>query len=141
MALKTPLLEGESVLADKLSNARIDAARPSALFDLIASAFGSPNDARAGVDIAKSLVGGIWVGGRATVTTHRVIFEPNAVNRALHANVGGVAVLLSSLTDVRVRWGFITSIVDFGTSEGVLSIRCFGAKAFAAQVRVAAGLD
>lgn len=138
---KTPLQAGETVIADKISNAQIVSARPSALFDEIAGAVGSAGAARGVAKLAGKMMGGLWVGGRCYLTSHRVLFEPNSLNRALHDGIAAVALPLTGMQAVGVRWGLFTSIVDFQTENGRLSIRCYGAKDFAALTRETAGLS
>lgn len=82
----------------------------------------------------RSLMGGLWVGGKATLYTDRLSFQPNALNRALHDGDYSLEISLSDIEDVCVRWGVLTKIIDVETDAGRLSLRCFGAPAFAKQI-------
>ena len=88
--------------------------------------------------LASYVAGGLWVGGRAFLTTHRLVFEPNALNRAVHRNLEPVAVDLKAVAAVTHRSGLVTSIVDIITAERTLSIRAYNARAFAEKIRAAA---
>jgi hypothetical protein len=83
-------------------------------------------------------VGGLWVGGRATLTATALTFAPNAMNRAVQTGSLDLAVPLSAILDVSVQQSFVTNIVVVRTSQSVLKIRCYGAKTFAQQIRDAA---
>lgn len=83
--------------------------------------------------------GGLWVGGTISLTAHELIFEPNAMNRAVH--VGDIARTLPLVTVVQVadRFGWFTRIVDVLLDDGaVFTFRCFGARSFAEKVWVTA---
>ena len=86
----------------------------------------------------KKAYGGLWVGGRATLTTSDVNFRPNAVNRAIQTGSLDIAVPLSAIVDIQVLRGFVTQIIAIHTPGYVVKVRCFGAKAFASQIRSAA---
>ena len=135
--MQTQLLADENVIKSKLSNAMITTAQPNQTFDAITDTFGSAKAARSGIKTAEKLVGGIWVGGRTTLTNLRVIFEPNAFNTALQDGIGTVIIPLKDIIEVRTRWGVLTSIVELQTSDECFAIRCFGAKGFAATVEAA----
>ena len=88
--------------------------------------------------LASHIAGGLWVGGRAFLTTHRLVFEPNALNRAVHRKLEPVAVDLKAVAAVTHRFGLVTSIVDVVTAGRTLSMRSHNARAFAEQIRAAA---
>ena len=84
--------------------------------------------------------GGLWVGGRAELTDTALHFRPNRLNRVLHEQ-GEALVLdvpLADITAAQRRFGFISGIVDITTDSGCFSLRCFGARGLAAQIRDAA---
>ena len=67
-------------------------------------------------------------------------FRPNRLNRVLHEQ-GEALVLdvpLADITAAQRRFGFISGIVDITTDSGCFSLRCFGARGLAAQIRDAA---
>ena len=49
-------------------------------------------------------------------------------------NDDGFETPLADVTGVRVKGGILTKIIDIETQHGKLSIRCFGAKDFAAAI-------
>jgi hypothetical protein len=87
--------------------------------------------------------GGLWVGGKAVLTDEGLGFAPNALNRAVHAEGGALRLdlPLGEIRSVTKRFGWVTGIIDIGTDGGTFSLRCYGAKAFAAQIAAAAGVE
>ena len=83
----------------------------------------------------KKAMGGLWVGGTATLYETKIAFRPNAMNKAVHAGDYSVEIPLDDVSDIQVRFGFVTKIIDIVTADGKLSIRCFGAPDFAAKIR------
>ncbi|MCA9175735.1 MAG: hypothetical protein KDB14_14720 [Planctomycetales bacterium] len=83
----------------------------------------------------KKAMGGLWVGGIAILYETKIAFRPNALNRAMHAGDYSVEIPLDEVSDIQVRFGFVTKIIDLVTAEGKLSIRCFGAPSFAQRIR------
>jgi hypothetical protein len=92
----------------------------------------------AAVDRASTRYGGLWVGGRATLTAASVEFHPNAVNKGLQTGSLDVDVPLSTIMSIEVLPAPLTKIVAIRTSRSVVKIRCFRARAFADQIREAA---
>ena len=82
--------------------------------------------------------GGLWVGGRVTLTTSEISFRPNAMNRAIQTGSLDILVPLPAVVDVEVLRGFVTRIIAIHTPGSVVKVRCFGADAFADQIRYAA---
>jgi hypothetical protein len=115
----------ETILASKMANALFAEAQ-SAISDTYGAIRGATEQQRA-------IHGGLWVGGKAVLTTAALRFAPNGLNKAVH--VGGDALVfdvpLSRVTAVRMRKAFVTNIVDIDTPEGTYSLRCWGAQAFA----------
>lgn len=93
----------------------------------------------AAVEQQRALHGGLWVGGKAELTSKEIRFAPNAMNRAVHANGGTLqwAVPLNAIVAVHLRKAFVTNIIDIETDGGVLSLRCWRAQAFADDVEQA----
>jgi hypothetical protein len=89
------------------------------------------------IDAFKAAMGGLWVGGTVTLFDSLISFAPNAMNRVFHGNDCSVALPLAAVLEIRVRFGFLTKIIDLVTAHGTLSIRCFGAEGFAARIREA----
>lgn len=91
------------------------------------------------VDWLRRRMGGLWVGGAVTLTRDALVFGPNAVNAAVHADETSWALPLARIADVQDRFGWLTRIVDVRADDGsIFTFRCFGAPAFAAEIRKAA---
>jgi hypothetical protein len=82
--------------------------------------------------------GGLWVGGRAVLTTDDLRFEPNALNRSVHENDCSITVPLSAISSVTLQRSLVTHIIINETAYGPLKIRCRKAAEFAELVRVTA---
>lgn len=89
---------------------------------------------------ARARYGGLWVGGRATLTAESVAFHPNAVNRGLQTGSMDVDVPLSTVESIEILPGVLTKIIAIRTRQSVVKVRCFRARAFADQIREAARL-
>jgi len=86
--------------------------------------------------VLKAFTGGLWVGGTATLYETRLVFRPNRLNRAVHTGDYTSEIPLREITDVRVRSGFVTNIIDIEGPQGTtLSVRCYGAEEFAGVIR------
>jgi hypothetical protein len=112
----------DQVLTSKIANALIEdaQARTSGLLPVL-SAF-------------RAVWGGLWVGGRVTLTSKSVSFAANALNRIAQSGTLDVSVRLKEVTDVGVLPGFFTNIVAISTPDRVLKIRCYWARHFADAV-------
>jgi hypothetical protein len=82
--------------------------------------------------------GGLWVGGRLTVTTTDVQFHANALNRSIQSGQLDIAVDMRSIESVELLPGVLTKIIAIGTRDRVVKIRCFGAAKVAEQIRAQA---
>lgn len=90
------------------------------------------------VDWLRHRMGGLWVGGAVTLTHAALSFGPNALNAAVHANDTSHSVPLDHVVDVQDRFGVLTRIIDVRLDDGTLfTFRCFGARAFARQIKAA----
>jgi hypothetical protein len=83
----------------------------------------------------KKAMGGLWVGGTAKLYKTKLAFRPNALNRVVHAGDYSVEIPLQEISDIQVRFGFVTKIIDIATAHGGLSLRCFAAQDFAETIR------
>jgi hypothetical protein len=83
----------------------------------------------------KKAMGGLWVGGTATLYESKLAFHPNLMNRLVHAGDYSIEIPLREITDIQIRFGFVTKIIDIKTAHGTLSIRCYGAESFAETIR------
>ncbi|MFF2387899.1 hypothetical protein [Agromyces sp. NPDC058104] len=87
----------------------------------------------------RSAWGGLWVGGRVTLTTEAVSFAANGLNRIAQSGTLDVTIPLAEITGVEVLPGFITRIVAITTPDVTLKVRCYGAARFAEEVLAARG--
>jgi hypothetical protein len=88
------------------------------------------------IDAGRRKQGGLWVGGKATLTAATLSFAPNSINQALHAAPEDleISIPLADISNVAVHRGLITDIIEIRTSAGILKFKCFKAKAFAAAI-------
>jgi hypothetical protein len=118
----------EELVAEKKANALIA--------DAQTAYSGATHGVLSGViEAFRKRMGGLWVGGTASLYETKLVFRPNRLNRAVHAAEYSVEVPLASVTDVRVRRAILTKIVDVTWDSGTLSIRCFGADGFDEAIR------
>ena len=93
------------------------------------------------LDRFKSAHRGLWVGGRATLTTESISFHPNAVNRAIHAGSLDIEIPLPDIVSIEFLPAFVSSVIAIRTPQSTVKIRCFRAEAFASQIAGLAGVD
>ena len=86
------------------------------------------------VDRVRRTSGGIWVGGRATLTPTTFRFAPNGLNKLANSGPLESEVELARVRDVQLVKGFVTNIVDVHHDQGRLRVRCYGAKRFAEAI-------
>ncbi|HEY9263646.1 MAG TPA: hypothetical protein VIP82_12700 [Microbacterium sp.] len=112
----------DQVLISKIANALIEDAQShiSSLAPVL-SAF-------------RAVWGGLWVGGRVTLTSETVSFAANTMNRIAQSGTLDVSVPLKQVTDVEVLPGLFTNIVAISTPDRVLKVRCYWARKFADAV-------
>jgi hypothetical protein len=121
----------QHVLVTKVANALIqDAASPLE---------GSPVGIGTAIRRSRKRYGGLWVGGRITLTQTELGFSPNAINRLVHVGDPSVTIPLSAISRVDLEPGFYTKIIAVTWTGGVNRFRCYGAARFADQIRAAAG--
>lgn len=113
----------EEVLASKIANAFIEDVQPHLTMPM--------------VSLFRATWGGLWVGGRVTLTTEAVSFSPNGLNRIAQSGALDIRVPLANVIDVEVRPGFFTDIVAITTPESVLKVRCYFATKFAKAILAA----
>jgi len=92
------------------------------------------------LDRFKGAHGGLWVGGRATLTTESICFRPNAVNRGLHTGTLDIEIALRDIVNIEFLPAFVSSVIAISTRQSVVKIRCFRAAAFASQIASQAGV-
>jgi len=82
----------------------------------------------------RAVWGGLWVGGRVTLTSETVSFAANTMNGIAQSGTLDVSVPLKQVTDVEVLPGLFTNIVAISTPDRVLKVRCYWARKFADAV-------
>ncbi len=122
LELLTSGAPGETVLNYWVANAVINTAEVNAFGRLAFRAAGAVGEDVI-LRVVKKLAGGTWVGGRVILTSHRLVFMPNRLNRALQKGVPVIAVRLTDIASVQSRFGMVTRILDVETGAGVLSLR------------------
>ena len=127
----------ERVLAYRVCGACLADAEPSFLAKLVANA--ADADVDTSVGFIRKMTGGIWVGGRAILTTHRIVFLPNMLNRVLHEDLTPLAIALTDAIEVVHRFGIVTSIVDVKSTRLTITFRGYRMKSFVADIRRALG--
>ena len=93
------------------------------------------------LDRFKAAHRGLWVGGRATLTTGSVSFHPNCVNRGIHAGALDIEIPLADIVSIEVLPAFVSSVIAIRTPQSAIRIRCFRADGFARQIAELAGVD
>ncbi|WP_143773392.1 hypothetical protein [Skermania sp. ID1734] len=88
-----------------------------------------------GLTWARKRYGGLWVGGRVTLTSRELTFTPNAANKLLHQGDPSFAVSLADIRRVDVEPAFFTDIIAIEWTGGLQRIRCYGATRFADKIR------
>ncbi|AXI61226.1 hypothetical protein DLD99_12330 [Pseudomonas kribbensis] len=78
--------------------------------------------------------GGLWVGGKVTVTQNAVHLNANAMNRMAQEGTLDVELPMTSIRKVTVEGGFVTKIVRLDTDAYSVKFRCYGAKDVASLI-------
>src|ERR1700759_5419900 len=81
--------------------------------------------------------GGLWVGGKVTLSTTALRFAPNSMNRAVQSGDLDILLPLSEIVNVTVVPAVLTNIVLVRTQAATLQLRCWGSQAFADAVEAA----
>jgi hypothetical protein len=108
---------------EKLANAFVTNAIPSHIIG---------REALDAVNRFEKKHGGLWVGGKVTVTPDGLRFVPNRVNRVVHMGLESTYIPLADIRAVSHEFGWVTGIVVVRHSQGEFRFRCFGAKRVAA---------
>jgi hypothetical protein len=95
----------------------------------------------AGLGRFKAAHGGLWVGGRATLTAESLLFRPNALNRGLHTGALDVEIPMGEIARVEVRPALGSSVIVIAVPPAEVKIRCWRADEFARQIAGQAGVD
>ncbi len=104
---------------EKVCNAFIPSAAPS---DIVGGA------ARGAVNRFSNKHGGLWVGGKITLSVQEISFAPNRLNAALHDGPIEVRIPMAQVRSVRREFGWFTGIVCVALHDGEFRFRCYGAQ-------------
>jgi hypothetical protein len=133
---RTPFARGPhdriEVVIRKLANAFIPGASPS---DLV------PANTLSVINRFKRKWGGLWVGGRVSISPSGVSFSPNTLNRVLHEPLEPIHTLATDIRSVTREFGWFTGIVVVAHKQGEFRFRCYGAKKMAATMAVCLDLS
>ena len=137
LPLLTSSHPNERLLRYALANTALSEAEPSILYDIILDLAGLQKGVDFVFSVTRAMSGGLWVGGRVFLTTHRLIFLPNSMNKLVHSSsLMSVVIDLSDLAKVTDEWAVLTHIVNLSTRSGVaLKFRLFSAEEFSAAIR------
>ena len=125
----------EPVIASKLASALVSRAEfaPGLEFAMD-NVGGFPVGTDQVIQWFQQFYGGVWVGGRATLTPHRLHFAANQLNRMVHSGTLEVDIDLREVMDVSLRTGWVAGIVVVTLPGAELWFRCLGAGTFCDQV-------
>lgn len=115
------------VIVSKLANALVEDAEVDGTV--------AEMDIGAPLERSRQKYGGVWVGGRVTLTTESLAFGANALNRALQTGTLDSAIPLTSIIGVEELGGFVSQKVRVTYAGGSFTFRCFGAKRVARRIR------
>lgn len=116
------------VIASKVANALVEGAGASGPLGVLDPV----------LDQFRQQYGGVWVGGRLTLTPTTLEFHPNGVNRLANTGPLDLEIDLRRVESVEVQPGVLTKIIAVQVGGGrVVKARCFGAAGLADQVRAA----
>lgn len=135
LALLTSSAPSERVLAYRVCGACFQDVQPSAFTNaLVDAADAQLEQLESVVGVIRQMTGGVWVGGRVILTTHRVVFLPNGLNRMLQDNLPTIALALADVSEAKQRFGLATAIVDVRGSAFTLTVRGYRMRSFVADI-------
>ena len=129
----------ESVIVSRVANALVEDAQRSPDAGAVVDAAGGSSDSVDWVlDRFRAQYGGLWVGGRLTLTANRLEFHPNGVNRIANRGSLDVEIDLREVTGpITVLPGVVTKIIAVPVGGRVFKARCWGAARMAEQIQAA----
>jgi hypothetical protein len=133
----------DAIIDTRLTNALFPNAQVSRGAETLAGAVAPAGAAEVGQLVLASFAaayGGLWVGGKTTLTQECLVFEPNFLNRIIHENGAALRMELplEEVESVTTRFGFFTGLIDVSAQGTTFTLRCYGSKSFAEKVREAA---
>jgi hypothetical protein len=127
----------EAVLKSKMANflvtdAEVNYEDVGEFYEVVGS--GNVNVLAGVLEGFRNHYGGLWVGGKVTVTQNAVHLNANAMNRMAQDGTLDVELPMTSIRKVTVEGGFVTKIVRLDTDAYSVKFRCYGAKDVASLI-------
>lgn len=123
--------EGEQLVSYRVCNALLRDAELNEIGGLAIGDIGG-----AALALIKKMNRGHWVGGRVFLTSHRLIFEPNQLNRALQNGLALLTVNLAEIQNTHERSGMIANL-NVRTRKFLLSMRVHDVAGFRKSLELA----
>ncbi len=131
------LINDQEIIEKKVCNAKIEGATPNFtayLVSFVSGGLGGVIALGSVMGAFKKMIGGLWVGGNAYLTSKSIIFKPNKLNAGLHSNIDAIEIPLKSIIKLNKEFGMITGIININTDSGSLKIRCYNAYGFMEKI-------
>jgi hypothetical protein len=87
-----------------------------------------------GLELARLFMKGLWLGGTVYLTSTKLIFELNALNKLFHSGDYRVEISLVNISQVIVKPSLGFKIIQLIIPQGDFKIRVRGATAFAGLI-------
>lgn len=127
---------GERVVASRLAGVLVSRTQRvvAPVMDLALEGVGGMRPSTDGIlPWAGRFGGGMWIGGRITLTTRRLHFAADALNRMLHSGPTEVDLDLREFLGTSVQGGLLPTVVVV-LPGAELWIRCLGARRLADEI-------
>lgn len=86
------------------------------------------------IDKIKKKKGGLWVGGKFTISEGGFNFYTNTMNKAAHISDADISFDLSEIKKVWRDFGWVSGIINLQLENQLVRVRCFGAKKVAREI-------
>lgn len=93
------------------------------------------SDVQKSVGNYKAKHGGIWIGGKFTISNDEFRFSTNTANQIVHNENCDVFFHMSDVKNIYREFGWVTGILNFELEDRIIAVRCFGAKKIAALLK------
>ncbi len=80
--------------------------------------------------------GGMWIGGKATVTKTHIDFKMNAFNKLVNNCVQSFTISITDIKQLNLIRGLLTNIISISTAKSTYKIRCYGAEKVIESINV-----
>lgn len=92
------------------------------------------SDVNRSIEKYKRKHGGLWVGGKFTISNEEFRFSTNTANQIVHKENCDLSFPMSDVKSIYREFGWITGILNFELDDRIIAVRCFGAKKIAARL-------